>query len=66
MLNYLVCYKSEYGLALQRMIESYNILLVLQFEGFHLEERAITRLYTEKLKEVENKITELDQNKARL
>jgi len=28
-LHLLVCYKSELGLAMQRMIESYNILMLL-------------------------------------
>ena len=33
-LEYLTAYKGEIGLCLQRMVESYNFLLLMQFEGF--------------------------------
>jgi hypothetical protein len=31
-LDHMVCFKSEVGLCLQRMIESYNVLFVKQFK----------------------------------
>ena len=34
-LDYLVCYKSEVGLMCQRLVESCNILLLDQFEGYY-------------------------------
>jgi uncharacterized membrane protein len=36
--DYLVCFKPEIGLLLQRMVESYNILILEQFEGFYKNE----------------------------
>ena len=33
-LEYLICYKVEIGLSLQRIVESYNLILLMQFCGF--------------------------------
>ena len=40
-LEFLVCYKSDFGLALQRMIESYNLILLMQFEGLQTTESEV-------------------------
>ena len=37
-LDYLVCYKPELGLCLQRQIECYNLLALDQFEGYYKNE----------------------------
>ena len=58
-LNYLICYKSEIGLALQRMVESYNILLLLQLEGFYTDENAQKKEYSEKNAELNVKLKEI-------
>ena len=65
-LNYMVCYKSEIGLALQRMIESYNILILLQFEGFYADDHHIKREFTEKNSDLDEKLKELKQLKEQL
>ena len=52
-LDYLTCYKSEVGLCLQRMVESYNLLIMMQFEGFFTTENAKTREFNEKTKKLD-------------
>lgn len=37
-LDYLICFKSELGLSLQRMVESYNLVMIAQFRGYFLTE----------------------------
>ena len=65
-LNYMVCYKSEIGLALQRMVESYNILLLMQFEGFYTEENQLKREYSEKVRELDDRLKEINALKDQL
>ena len=48
-LEYLTAYKGEIGLCLQRMVESYNFLLLMQFEGFQIHENAKTKEFNEKV-----------------
>ena len=52
-LDYLILFKSDLGLSLQRMIEAYNIIIMMQFEGFFTTENLKTKEYTEKLAELE-------------
>lgn len=52
-MEYLCCYKSELGLCLQRMIEAYNLIFVMQFEGYYKNENS-------KVKEFQHKISSLD------
>ena len=65
-LNYMVCYKSEIGLALQRMIESYNILILLQFEGFYTDENQLKKEYKKKVIELDERLRELQAVKEQL
>ena len=37
-LDYMVCYKAELGLCLQRLVEAYNIVTLDQFEGYYKNE----------------------------
>ena len=53
LLEYLVLYKSEVGLSLQRMVEAYNILILMQFESYVTTENVRT-------KEAESKLIELE------
>jgi DNA repair exonuclease SbcCD ATPase subunit len=62
----MVCYKSEIGLALQRMVESYNILLLMQFEGFYTEENQLKREYSEKVRELDDRLKEINALKDQL
>jgi|688.fasta_scaffold601064_2 hypothetical protein len=62
----MVCYKSELGLALQRMIESYNILILLQFEGFYADDHNIKREYTQKVEELNEKLGSINALKEQL
>ena len=45
-LDYLILFKSDIGLSLQRMVEAYNILIMMQFEGFFTTENLKTSEYT--------------------
>jgi len=38
LLDSLVCYKSELAMAMQRIIESFNMLLLEQFESYYRNE----------------------------
>jgi hypothetical protein len=38
MLDSLVCYKSELAMAMQRVVESFNMLLLEQFESYYRNE----------------------------
>lgn len=40
-LDYLVCFKSELGQLLQRLVESYNMILLDQFEGYYKNENTL-------------------------
>jgi len=62
-LDYLTCYKSEIGLCLQRMVESYNLLILQQFEGFFTTENAKTREYNEKIKKLDILTAETNKQK---
>ena len=62
-LEYLVCYKAEIGLCLQRMVESYNLLLLMQFSGFYSMENSKVKEYTEKAKVLEEKMAELEKQR---
>lgn len=48
-LDYLICFKSELGLCLQRMIESYNLIILAQFKGYFNTENDKTKEFTDKL-----------------
>lgn len=48
-LDFLCSYKTEFGVMLQRMIEAYNIILLMQFEGFYKNDNAKSREYEDKL-----------------
>ena len=63
-LDFLICFKSELGLCLQRMVESYNMIVMAQFEGYYNSENAKSKEYTEKLKFVDAKIKEINHQKA--
>ena len=58
-LDYLICFKGELGLCLQRMVESYNLIIMAQFKGYHNSENAKTKEFTEKVKFVDHKIEEV-------
>ena len=63
-LDYLICFKSELGLCLQRMVESYNMLLMAQFRGYHNSENAKSKEFGEKIKFVDQRIKDVNQQKA--
>ena len=52
-LDFLVLFKSDLGLALQRMIEAYNIIILMQYESYCSVENLKTKEYEEKLKELQ-------------
>ena len=62
-LDYLTCYKSEIGLCLQRLVEAYNLLLLMQFEGFFTTENAKTKEFNDKIKKVDILIAETTAQK---
>lgn len=64
MLDYLICFKSELGLCLQRMIESYNLVIMAQFKGYYNSENAKSKEFAEKVKFIDLKIKEVTQQKA--
>jgi len=37
-LDFLVCYKPELALCFQRLVESYNIVILNQFQGYYKNE----------------------------
>ena len=53
LLDYLILFKSDLGLSLQRMVEAYNIIIMMQFEGFFTTENLKTKEYEKKLSELE-------------
>lgn len=63
-LDYLICFKSELGLCLQRMIESYNLVIMAQFKGYYNSENAKSKEFAEKVKFIDLKIKEVTQQKA--
>ena len=62
-LEQLVCYKSDMGLLLQRMVESYNLLILMQFTGFYNIENAKVKEYTQKNKVLDQKIEETQKQR---
>ena len=58
-LDYLISFKSELGLCLQRLVESYNMLMLAQFKGYHNSENAKSKEFAEKVKFVDLKIKEV-------
>ena len=66
MLEFLVCYKSEFGLALQRMIESYNLLMLMQFESLQISESVNEVHYANKVKEADQKLIDINRLRDRL
>lgn len=60
-LDYLISFKSELGLCLQRLVESYNMLMLAQFKGYFHQENAKSKEFTEKVKFVDLKIKEVTQ-----
>ena len=65
-LDYLICYKSELGLSLQRMIENYNMLLLNQFEGYYKNENAKEILLNNKEQHLDLRKQTIDMNKHEL
>ena len=63
-LDYLICFKSELGLSLQRMVESYNLIIMQQFRSYFHSENAKTREFTEKVQHVDDRIREVSHQKA--
>ena len=63
-LDYLICFKSELGLALQRMIESYNLIIMSQFKNYYNNENLKTREFTDKVQLVDVRIKDVNQQKA--
>lgn len=53
-LDYLICFKSELGLALQRMVESYNLVIMAQYRNYYTSENVKTREYSDKVQYVDN------------
>ena len=48
------------------MIESYNILMLLQFEGFYSQENALERECLAKMKDLDTKLHEINAYRERL
>ena len=63
-LDYMISFKSELGLCLQRMVESYNMLMIAQFKGYHSAENSKSKEFSEKVKFVDLKIKEVLQQKT--
>ena len=63
-LDYLISFKSELGLCLQRLVESYNMLMLAQFKGYHNADNAKSKEFSEKVKFVDLKIKEVMQQKS--
>lgn len=59
-LDYMICFKSELGLCLQRMVESYNMLLMAQFKGYFKSENAKSREFGDKIRFVDQRIKEVN------
>ena len=64
-LDYLICFKSELGLCLQRMIESYNLIIMSQYRGYFNSENTKTKEFSDKVKLLDEKIEEVDHQKAK-
>ena len=60
-LDYLICFKSELGLSLQRMVEAFNLILLAQFKGYFKHENAKSREFSEKVQFVDQRIREVNQ-----
>ena len=63
-LDYLICFKSELGLCLQRMVESYNMILMAQFRGYYESENSKTKEFSDKVKFVDKKIKDVLEQKS--
>ena len=63
-LDYLICFKSELGLCLQRMVESYNMILMAQFKGYFNSENVKSKEFSDKVHFVDTKIKEVTHQKA--
>jgi len=63
-LDYLICFKSELGLCLQRMVESYNMILMAQFKGYFNSENVKSKEFSDKVHFVDDKIKEVTHQKA--
>ena len=62
-LDYMISFKSELGLCLQRMVESYNMLMLAQFKGYYNSENAKSKEFSDKVNFVDLKIKEVTQQK---
>ena len=60
-LDYLICFKSELGLCLQRLVESYNLIFLSQFRGYFNQENATKKEYMTKIEYVDTRIKEVEQ-----
>ena len=60
-LDYLICFKSELGLCLQRLVESYNLIFLSQFQGYNKNENATKREFQTKIEYVDARIKEVEQ-----
>lgn len=65
-LDYLISFKSELGLCLQRMIESYNLILLAQFKNYQKTENAKSKEYSEKIFHVDTQIRDLFEQKTKI
>ena len=64
-LDYLICFKSEVGLCLQRMVESYNMLILAQFKGYSQTENIKQKEFEERARELEQKVADVATQKAK-
>ena len=46
------------------MVESYNLIIMAQFRGYHNSENAKTKEFSDKIKIVDQRIKEVTQQKA--
>ena len=61
-LDHLVCFKTELGLCLQRLVESYNILILKQFHTMAIVNDAKSHELDSKIEEETRKIESLKKN----
>ena len=65
-LDYTVSYKPELGLCLQRMIESYNLLLLDQFKAYYRNESLKANDLKERQAQLNQQAQEVAQGKKEL
>lgn len=65
-LDFLVCYKAELGLSLQRLVEAYNLVLLNQFEGYYRNEDEREVALREKQELLNKREQRIEEKKAEL